>query len=118
MMLLGMEVVRMKPSASQKISTRRFRGAFGISTAAVAAVFNDLQETEIMSDAKPKDLLFALKWMKGYPTEEQKGSTKTEKTQRKNDWKYAMAIQALKEFKVRKEKCTLANIRLCRNVKP
>ena len=111
MLHIGLNLLGRYAVGNQRTNERRFRGAFGVGPEAVAKVFHDLRTTDIQAArvprANPKNLLWSLKWMKGYATEELKGSTKDEKTQRANDWKYAKAIRGLKGLKVRINVCLL-----------
>ena len=86
----------------------RYRGSYGASPKAHAAIFVDLQTTTIaeafMGRPFPNNFLMALNWLKTYKTENQMdGHFKCEeKTATKWIWIYASKIQALKTQKVKK----------------
>ena len=110
MLTLGLNFVGFNPYRIQNHSANKnkhhFERAFGASTKACCALYNDLQVVDIGIAAiqKPKltHFLLALHWLKRYPTEEANSALSglDEDTVRKWVWKYCCAIQALKTHKV------------------
>ena len=93
-------------------SLERFKALYGSNPNVYAAIFEDLQTTQIPeARVDPKVLcidafLMSLHFLKCYPTENQRsGLFKIcEKTARKWGWFYCKKIQALKQEKVRNDR--------------
>ena len=111
MLTLGLNFVGFKPSRTRNHSANtnknHFERAFGASSKACCALFNDLQvvNLELVAAIKKPQVthfLLALHWLKRYPTEEASAGLYglDEDTIRKWIWKYCTAIQALKTRKV------------------
>jgi hypothetical protein len=103
--LAGFNEYRQK-SSNTATNLERFRGSYGASPETCAAVFEDLQTTNIadahMTKPNPRDFLMTFNWMKTYKTENQLAGHFgcVEKTARKWIWEYTGRIRALKEQKV------------------
>jgi hypothetical protein len=85
---------------------RRFRGMYGVSPAALAEAFVDIQTTNVhegrIDSPDPVLFLMAVEWLRTYKEEEELAGKfkRDEDTVRKYIWRYATAIQKLKEKKV------------------
>ena len=94
-----------KHNEATKIS--HFQGAFGADPKSCSKMFYDIQTRDIGSAAIPNPKLdhffVALSFLKTYQTEAKSAGTTGlhEDTVRKWAWKYCIAIQALKQYKVR-----------------
>ena len=107
---IGLNFLGFNPYRTQQHSVNKnkkhFEHAFGASTKACCALFNDLKDLDLGAVAieKPKltHFLLALHWLRRYPTEEASSglSGLDEDTVRKWVWRYCIAIQALKAYKV------------------
>jgi hypothetical protein len=65
--ILGLELAgfEIKRQGSKNTKTRRFRAHFGVGSAAIANMYNDLREKNVRSDR----LLMAMNFLTGYDTE-------------------------------------------------
>ena len=88
------------------LKLRRFRAAYGVGPAALSAVFDDLQTMDNdkfrIEYPDPFFFLIAVHWLKTYMVEEIVAGwfDLTEKTARKQIWKYVCSTQALKGQKI------------------
>jgi hypothetical protein len=86
-------------------SIRRFHGHYGVSPETCAALFVDFQTTAIpagrINKPDPFYMMLGLDWLKTYKTEEQMTAAfdLVENTAGDWAWKYAKAIQGLKDDK-------------------
>jgi hypothetical protein len=111
-LLLGLRLVGFDDcghrTTSAATSIRRFRASFGTTPESCSKIFADLQTgacAAVVTTTKHNAVYFlmALQWLRTYMVEETlAGLYKlTEKTVRTWIWEYTIAIQALKEQKVR-----------------
>lgn len=92
----GLELVGFQGQrqGATKLKLRRFFAAYGVSPPALKALFDDLQPT--VDDPDLRFFLIAVFWLKAYIVEELIAGFfgLTEKSARKEIWKYISAIQA------------------------
>jgi hypothetical protein len=97
-------------TACLNTTKKRFRSSYGLDPPAFNELMSDLQTVDIgdkqIEQFDPFYLLMTLYWLRHYIVEPILAAVfrVNEKTARKWCWKYALAIQALKETKVR---CTI-----------
>ena len=98
--ILGLELAgfEIKRQGSKATKTRRFRAHFGVGSAAIASMYNDLREKNVRSDR----LLMAMNFLKGYDTEHVlSGRWKMDEREiRESNRIVLREIQGLKEKKV------------------
>jgi hypothetical protein len=111
-LLLGLHLVGFLTCGSTCAATniRRFRAAFGTTPESCSKIFIDLQTFAPAANIAIKKhnasyFLMTLNWLRSYMVEETLAGlyNLSEKTVRKWIWDYTIAIQALKEQKVRRE---------------
>ena len=98
--LAGHEAFRIQRTCLDT-NLKRFKSHFFANPSAVAAIFNDIQATT--PNAKPSDLLNALRYLKEYPKKAGVAAfnKSTEKTGLSKAWLYIHKIQDLKEKKIK-----------------
>ena len=108
-MALGLELAGYKKwmRYKEKPNIQRFKSQFGALPKSCESIWHDLQtstdaEHRIASDADPKHLLLAFRWLYKYPTETDLGRMfqMTEKTVRKWREEYVPKVQSLLRDKV------------------
>jgi hypothetical protein len=111
MIAVGLNCIGFHPDRrlghNENTNMKHFLYAYGLSPTVCSIVFQEIQTRDIglHQIRKPKVTYFlmALYWLKCYPIEQQNAGLfgYHEDTVRKWVWKYCVAIQALKEYKVR-----------------